>query len=116
MILVVDDNETIVDALRHTLEREGYEVETAEDGLAAYRHVKSPECRCMLLDINMPRLSGVELLLLMQSENVMVPTIVIAGFDDFDEEEMKQFTNVAAYLHKPFEMSAMLEAVKEHAL
>ena len=116
MILVVDDNETIVEALQEMLQKAEYEVETAKDGLEAYEHVKKPDCRCMLLDINMPKLNGVELLLLMQTENIMVPTIVIAGFDDYDEDEMKQFTNVVAYLHKPFEMTAMLKAVEEHSL
>jgi DNA-binding response OmpR family regulator len=116
MILVVDDDQRIIEALRESLTREGYTVKTAHDGLEAFGHLRAPECKCMLLDINMPRINGVELLLLMQSEGIKVPTIVMAGFEDFDEKEMKQFSNVVKYLHKPFEMKDMLKAIRAHAL
>ena len=115
MILVVDDDQNIVRALRRRLRKSGYEVVSAGDGLEAYSHIKSPRCKCMLLDINMPRINGAELLLLMQAEGINVPTIVMAGFVDFDEDEMKQFSNVVKYLPKPFEMREMVSAVEECA-
>ena len=70
----------------------------------------------ILLDINMPKINGVELLLLMQTEGITVPTIVMAGFEGFEEDEMKQFSNVVRFLPKPFEMNDLLESIKEHAL
>jgi len=85
MILVVDDDEQIVETLRTMLQQVGYRVETASNGGEAYEKVKTPDCKCMLLDINMPEVSGAELLLLMQAEDIRIPTIVMAGFDDFDE-------------------------------
>jgi FixJ family two-component response regulator len=48
----------------------------------------------------------------MQAEDIRVPTVVMAGRGDFDENEMKQFENVVAYLRKPFEMRDMIDAVK----
>jgi DNA-binding response OmpR family regulator len=98
------------------LRNEGYTVETARDGVEAFQLVRKPECKCMLLDVNMPRINGVELLLLMQSEGIKVPTIIVAAFDDFDEKEMKQFPNVVRFLHKPFDTQEMLRAVRAHAL
>jgi DNA-binding response OmpR family regulator len=114
MVLVVDDDKNIVDVLRAALKGEGYTVQTASDGVEAYEHLKAPDCRCLLLDMNMPRINGAELLMLMQTEGISVPTIVMAGFDDFEERELKQFGNVSKYLHKPFEMEDMLEAVRTH--
>jgi len=67
MILVVDDDAQITTLLREALEREGYRVETAANGVQAFDLVKSPDCKCMLLDVNMPKINGPELLLLMQA-------------------------------------------------
>jgi len=112
MVLVVDDDKGIVRTLSRLLQRAGYRVQTASNGVEAYRHLKSPECKCMLLDIRMPQVNGVELLILMQSEGIHVPTIVMAGFGDFDEPEMKQFSNVVKFFKKPFKMGDMLKEVK----
>ena len=115
MILVVDDDEGMITLLRTALEVEGFDVVTAHDGVAAYRLVRSPECRCIVLDIKMPRINGVELLLLMQADGVRVPAIVMAGSGDFQESEMKEFANVVAYLPKPFALEDMVRAIRQHA-
>ena len=112
MILLVDDNKNVLHALRLALERQGLDVRTASDGMEAYAAVQQPDCACMVLDINMPRFNGVELLLLMQAEAISVPTVVMAGFEDFNEPEMKQFANVVQFLPKPFDMAAMVQAVR----
>ena len=116
MVLVVDDDARIVDLLRTALDKEGYRVETACDGVEAYQHLKAPDCKCMLLDINMPRLNGAELLLLMQSEGIKIPTIVMAGFRDFEEDEMKQFESVVKFMPKPFRIDDMLKAIRMYAI
>ena len=115
MVLIVDDDESIVKLLKKALTAEGFRVETALDGVEAYNHLQAPDCKCMLLDITMPRLNGIELLLLMQAEGITIPTIVMAGFADFQESEMKEFANVVQFLHKPFELQDMIEAVNRHA-
>lgn len=115
MILVVDDDPDIVSLLTHTLTGHGYRVETANDGAEAYTHLRSPDCKCILLDINMPHISGVELLMLMQAEGIKIPTIVMAGFPDYEEDEMKQFESVVALIYKPFKLDDMLRAIKQYA-
>lgn len=112
MILVADDDVMIVEVIRKWLEREGFDVATCADGRTAYDMLKEGTVECMLLDVNMPVLNGVELLLLLQSEGDAVPTLVMAGFADFDETEMKQFDNVIAYLQKPFDMLDMVARVR----
>jgi len=115
MVLVVDDDKVIAEALRALLAQEGYTVKAVHNGGEAYAYARSPDCRCMLLDINMPHINGIELLLLLQSEGVKLPTIVMAGTGDFSGTEMKQFANVRKFLHKPFNMDEMLKTVKEYA-
>lgn len=115
MILVVDDDKVLTQLLKGLLEDAGYEVRTAYDGESAYQHLRDPKCRGMLLDIRMPGINGAELLMLMAAENIPVPVIVMAGFPDFDEEEMKQFPNVRKFFHKPLYPEEILAAVKQFA-
>lgn len=115
MILVVDDDAGIVKLLRRALEAEGFVVVTAGDGVDAYALVRGADCQCLVLDIKMPRINGAELLLLMQADGITVPTIVMAGFGDFQAGEMKEFKNVVKFLHKPFAMDAMVAVIKQHA-
>jgi DNA-binding response OmpR family regulator len=114
MILVVDDDHTIVQLLRDLLEKEKYEVRTAHDGAAAYGQVKDAKCKGVILDMMMPKINGAELLMLMAAERVTVPVIVIAGSPDFDQEEMKQFPNVKKLIHKPFYPEDVVAAVRQH--
>ena len=116
MILVADDDKILTQLLTRLLEDEGYEVRVAHDGEEAYKHLQDPKCKAMLLDIRMPNINGAELLMLMAADGVKVPVIVMAGFPDFDEQEMKQFPNVKRLFHKPLYPEEVLSAVKEHAL
>jgi DNA-binding response OmpR family regulator len=115
MILVVDDDKVLTQLLQSLLESNGFEVEVAHDGEDAYNVLKKRPCETMLLDINMPGINGAELLMLMAAEDIHVPTIVVATFPDFDEEEFKQFPNVEKLFHKPFYPEDILAAVKETA-
>lgn len=115
MILVVDDDKVLTQLLKRLLEDEGYEVRTAGDGEEAYTHLQDPKCKAMLLDIRMPGISGAELLMLMAADKITVPVIVMAGFPDFDEEEMKQFPNVKRLFHKPLYPDEVIKTIREIA-
>ena len=115
MILVVDDDKVLTQLLQNLLEEAGYQVCVAYNGEEAYKHLRDPKCKGMLLDIRMPGINGAELLMLMAAEGIEIPVLVMAGFPDFDEEEMKQFPNVKKLFHKPLYPEEVLEAVRELA-
>lgn len=115
MILVVDDDKVLTQLLRRLLEGAGYQVEVANSGEEAYTLMQKENCKCMLLDIRMPGINGAELLMLMTADKIKIPVIVMAGFPDYDEEEMKQFPNVKRLFHKPLYPEEMLDAVREIA-
>jgi DNA-binding NtrC family response regulator len=116
MVVVADDDKVLTHLLTRLLEDDGYEVCVAYDGESAYEHLKNPKCKAMLLDIRMPHINGAELLMLMAAEGSKVPVVVMAGFPDFDEEEMQQFPNVKKLLHKPLDPADVISAVHEYAL
>lgn len=115
MILVVDDDARLAGALAVAFEREGYRVQIADDGGEAYRYVKEPDCKLLLLDMHMPRFNGAELLILMANERIKVPTIAMSSFRDFTSEELQGFPAVVAFLRKPFEISELVKLAKKHA-
>ena len=116
MILIVDDDDGILEMLSEHLSEMGYAVHTAHETLDAYKKLKDPKCRLMILDLNMPRINGAELLLLMASEDIDVPTIVTAsGIPDLTEEEMEQFPHVVGYMKKPYKQEDILLLIDKHA-
>jgi DNA-binding response OmpR family regulator len=115
MILVVDDDALLAGALAVAFEKEGYRVQMAGDGGEAYRYIKDPECKLLLLDMHMPRVNGAELLILMSNEGINVPTIAMSSFRDFTADELKGFPTVVGLLRKPFEIAQLVALVKKHA-
>ena len=113
MIVVADDEKVLAQLLRSLLEDEGYQVTVANSGEQAYQATQDPDCKGMILDLNVTGLNGVELLILMNAEGSKVPVIVVAGLPDIDEEEMKQFPNVKRFFLKPLYPEELLAAVKE---
>lgn len=80
-ILVVDDNPSVVSLLRHALTAEGYEVIVAEDGLAALHQVTEQSPDLILLDIELPYLSGEDVCrrLKRAPETRWIPIVMLTG-------------------------------------
>jgi two-component system, probable response regulator PhcQ len=84
-ILVVDDEESVRNALRRTLKREGYEVHVAagpEEGLA--RLHETPSIRLVISDHLMPNMTGLEFLKLVHDRHPQVCRIILTGHADMD--------------------------------
>ena len=111
MILVVDDDPHVSHFLADALAGDGYDVVRAGDGVEAYEHVRRADCRLMLLDIQMPRINGIELLLAMTHDGIKVPTIVMTGLQEVEENVVKQFPGVVSFLRKPFTFTELEEQV-----
>jgi DNA-binding NtrC family response regulator len=110
-VLVVDDDRNIVMMLEAWLSEAGYRVESATNGAQAYEKAVAPECRCVLLDMEMPDFNGAKFLLLLHSEDIDVPVVIITGFTDFEEDELKQFANVSAFFEKPMSRNDIIATV-----
>jgi len=115
MILVVDDNENLIESIRGELERTGYAVESAADGVEAFEHLRDPRCKLMLLSMRLPKINGAELLILMGADDIEVPVIVMAEMEDLSAEEMAEFPDVVDFIKKPFSMDELVEKIRTHA-
>ena len=113
MILVVDDDPQILEFLTEVLSLEGFTVTQANDGVEAYDAVRKPDCKLMLLDLQMPRINGIELLLAMKHDGLAVPTIIMTGLPDVDEDIISEFPGVVSFLRKPFKIEELDAAVRK---
>lgn len=103
-ILVVDDNEMNRDVLSRRLERQGYRVVTAEDGVLALEAVQAEAFDLVLLDIMMPRMNGYEVLEALKRDPLhkAIPVIVISAMDDLESVVRCIELGADDYLFKPF--------------
>ena len=81
LILVIDDEQVVCDMLSTILARYGYEVETAEDGASALAlfAARREEIGLVLLDLSMPKMSGVEVLDQIKASAPEIPVAVMTG-------------------------------------
>jgi two-component system, OmpR family, alkaline phosphatase synthesis response regulator PhoP len=112
-VLVVDDEQDIVDILTYNLQKEGYEVEAAMDGVQAVRKAKSFIPDVILLDIMMPLQDGVETCRQIREISELKNTFVI-----FLTARSEEYSEVAAfdvgaddYINKPIKPRALLSRI-----
>jgi len=108
-ILVVDDNEMNRDVLSRRLERQGYTITMAEDGILAMDAVRgaaqnSVAFDLILLDIMMPRMNGYQVLEALKADSALrhIPVIVISAMDDLESVVKCIELGADDYLFKPF--------------
>lgn len=116
-ILLADDDVIFMSLMVDILADEGHEVLQAENGLVAWERLQAEGADIAVLDVNMPEMTGIELLTLMRADERFktLPALVLTvGF--MAEELVQQFDPVFTdYLTKPFEVNALPLKVKEMA-
>ncbi len=117
-ILVVDDNAELSDALREGFEFEGYSVTAAADGESGFRKARGGRFDLMLLDVALPRMTGLDVLKQLRAEGDDTPVIMLTARDHEIERVMGLRLGADDYLTKPFsflELLARVEAVLRRA-
>ena len=107
-ILVVDDEKSIRKALSEILVTEGYKVDEAVDGLEALNLIKARKYDCVLSDIKMPKLDGIELLEKLQIEGIQIPIIMISGHGSTETAVEAVKKGAFDYISKPPDLNRLL--------
>jgi DNA-binding NtrC family response regulator len=112
-ILIIDDQESIRKSLKLALEREGYSVETAENGREAIRRSKEEFYNLALVDLRLPDMDGMELLTKMRETVPEMVKIIITGYPS--QENAIEAVNRGAdgYIVKPYTTEDLLRKIKE---
>jgi CheY-like chemotaxis protein/anti-sigma regulatory factor (Ser/Thr protein kinase) len=111
-ILVVEDERATRHLLGKVLEGAGYDVKLVDDGVAALEALRGATFDLMLLDVWMPRMSGLEVLATMRSENLRAKTVVMTS-DGTPETILRAVRDQAYhYVGKPLNPDDLLEMVR----
>jgi FixJ family two-component response regulator len=112
-VFVVDDDISIREALTNLLRSEGLSVETfgtAEEFLLSQRFRAHG---CLVLDVRLPGLSGLDLQRQLAEAEVEIPIVFITGFDDIRMSVLAMKAGAVGFLTKPFRDQDFLDAVRQ---
>ncbi|MBI5686541.1 MAG: response regulator [Verrucomicrobia bacterium] len=114
VILVADDDTSTLRTLTHALEREGYEVRDAQDGVEALEKVEGHRPDLLILDVVMPQLDGHEVCrrIRRKPEFARMPIIILTANSSQDEKVRFLDAGADDYLTKPFHAPELLARVK----
>ena len=102
-ILVVDDERNIRNHLRMVLEAEGYEVDTAGNGDDALSRVKDGRYDIAFIDIQMPKMDGLELLRHLRGLRPKLPVVMLTAYGTVNRAVEVMKLGVVDFLEKPFD-------------
>jgi len=111
-ILIVDDEESLRMSLKFKLKSAGFDVDVAVDGEEALNRLKSKQVDVVLLDINMPRMSGIEALTRIRQDFPQTEAIMLTGFADFSTAIECLKMGARDYLVKPVDTTELVTRVR----
>lgn len=112
-ILMVEDEPSLVEAMKYALEKEGFSVATAYDGREALRKLRSDPPSLVLLDLMLPQISGLDLCRLIRAESI-VPIVVVTAKDSEADKIVILEMGADDYITKPFSMQELLARTRAH--
>lgn len=111
-VLVVDDDPALREAVGRALRLEGYDVETADDGVEAIGRVASLQPHAVVLDVMMPRLDGVATVRRLREEGDRTPVLLLTARDGVSDRVTGLDQGADDYLVKPFALAELLARVR----
>ena len=112
-ILIVDDDRELSDGLRMMLERQGYRVIQANDGVQGKTAIYHQRPDLVILDMMMPRMGGYPVLEHFKGKADAPPIIMITANEGSRHKAYAEYLGVIDYLRKPFATEKLLEAVQK---
>jgi len=112
IVAIVEDNASMLRSLQRLLVMEGFSTEGYGSAEAFLHRTANDQIQCLVLDVQLPRMSGIELWQQISSENRDLPVIFITAIEDVAMQQAAVEVGCAAYLRKPFEPEALVAAVK----
>ena len=111
-MLVVDDDQSVRESLRRSLEFNGYEVSVAADGAEALASIGSHGPDAVVMDVMMPRLDGIETTRALRTAGNDVPILVLTARDSVGDRVEGLDAGADDYLTKPFALEELLARLR----
>ena len=112
-VAVVDDDESVRKALRRLLRAANLDAETFASGQEFLDSLATGHPDCIVLDVHMPGMNGLDLQRRLRGNGLRLPVVVITGHDEPQTRAQCLWAGAAAYLRKPLDDEALLSAIHE---
>lgn len=113
LVHLVDDDEAIRRSASFMLKTSGFLVQTYESGVELLRKASSLEPGCILLDIRMPGMDGLEVQQKLQQSGVALPVVIMTGHGDVTLAVQAMKAGAVDFIEKPFEKAVLLSALED---
>lgn len=113
LVHLVDDDAAIRRSVGFMLKTSGHEVETYESGAELLKKADHLEQGCVLLDIRMPGMDGLEVQQALQEKGVTLPVIIMTGHGDVGLAVKAMKAGAVDFIEKPFEKDTLVSALEE---
>jgi two-component system, LuxR family, response regulator FixJ len=112
LIAIIDDNESMQDSLSDLIEAGGFEAQCFGSAKAFLESDLHRKAACLIVDIRMPKMSGLELQARLKREECDVPIIFISAFDDAEIRTQAMKEGAVEFLTKPFDHQVLLKILR----
>lgn len=112
LIHIIDDEDSVRRSMGYMLKTSGYSVESWSSGTAFLKDVRSVEHGCVLLDVRMPDVDGLEVQRIMAERGIAMPVIIMTGHGDVSVAVQAMKAGAVDFLEKPVEKSGLIHAVE----
>ena len=113
LVHVVDDDESVRRSVGFMLKTSGYRVSAYASGIEILKNAKELQDGCVLLDIRMPDMDGLEVQEALQERGVTLPVIIMTGHGDVPLSVRAMKAGAIDFIEKPFEKQVLISAVEE---
>lgn len=112
-LLITDDDDALRQSLGEAMQRHGFQVMLAADGQEALEVVQSMEIHLALVDVHMPRISGLQLIERLRYSDVQLPCILMSAALDETIRHEAELMHVFRVIGKPFRLAEISQTVRQ---
>jgi len=111
-VYVVDDDQAVRDSLRWLIESVGLKVKTFSNGQELLENFNEAEISCLVLDVRMPGISGLDLQQRLKNMNAKIPVIIVTGHADVPMAIQAMKAGAFDFIEKPYSDQLLLERIQ----
>jgi len=113
LVYIVDDDDSVRRSAAFMLRHAGFKVEPVESGVDFLKQAKGAERGCVLLDVRMPEMDGLQVQQQMIKDGIDMPVVILTGHGDIEIAVQAMRAGAVNFLEKPYEKEALIAAMEE---